>query len=132
MRWMPLVKPTESSSTPAIPTQGCSGSGCRSTSSITDNPAVAGKHRHLRVAFFIWRSLMTAGVVKTQGTHLYFANPTSTDPQLVKLACPTGMSGLGGAKDQTEITCLDNTDDKEYVPGLGNPGQVSVPFNLIP
>lgn len=75
---------------------------------------------------------MTAGVVKSQGTHLYFANPTSTDPQLVKLACPTGISGLGGARDQTDITCLDNTDDREFVPGLGTPGQVSVPFNFIP
>lgn len=75
---------------------------------------------------------MTAGVLKTQGTHLYFANPTSSTPELVKLACPTGISGLGGARDQIDVTCLDNTDDREYIPGLGNPGQVSVPFNFIP
>ena len=75
---------------------------------------------------------MTAGVLKTQGTHLYFANPTSSDPELVKLACPTGISGLGGAHDQIDITCLDNTEDREYFAGLGNPGQVSVPFNFVP
>jgi hypothetical protein len=39
---------------------------------------------------------------------------------------------LGGAKDQIEDTCLDATTDKTFVAGLGNPGQVSVPFNLIP
>lgn len=75
---------------------------------------------------------MTAGVLKTQGTHLYFANPTSSDAELVKLSCPTGISGLGGARDQIDITCLDNTEDREYLPGLGNPGQMSVPFNFIP
>lgn len=75
---------------------------------------------------------MTAGVVKSQGTHLYFVNESSTDPELVKLACPTGITGLGGAKDQIETTCLDATEDREYAAGLGNPGQVSVPFNFIP
>lgn len=45
---------------------------------------------------------------------------------------PTGISGLGGARDQIDVTCLDNTEDREYIPGLGNPGQVSIPFNFIP
>lgn len=75
---------------------------------------------------------MTAGVLKSQGTHLYFANPTSTDPDLVKLVCPTGISGLGGAREQTDITCLDNTDEREYIAGLAAPGQLSVPFNFVP
>jgi len=76
---------------------------------------------------------MTVGTVKTQGTHAYFIDHTTTsDTDLVKLACPTGVTGLGGAKDQIETTCLDTTGDKEFAAGLGNPGQVSVPFNLIP
>lgn len=75
---------------------------------------------------------MTAGVLKTQGTHLYFANPTSSDAELVKMTCPTGINGLGGARDQIDVTCLDNTDDREFIGGLGNPGQVSVPFNFVP
>lgn len=66
--------------------------------------------------------------IKTQGTELYFVN----DDAVVKLKCPTGISGLGGAKDQIEDTCLDATEDKSFVAGLGNPGQVSVPFNLDP
>lgn len=75
---------------------------------------------------------MTIGVVRTQGTELYFVNPLGSDPQIVKLVCPTGISGLGGAGDQIEDTCLDTLGDKTYQRGLGNPGQVSVPFNLIP
>jgi hypothetical protein len=76
---------------------------------------------------------MTTGVVKTQGTELFFLDTlTSSVAEAVKLACPTGITGLGGAADQIEDTCLDNTTDKTYQRGLGNPGQVSVPFNLIP
>lgn len=76
---------------------------------------------------------MTTGVVKTQGTELFFVDRlTSSVAALVKLACPTGIQGLGGAADQIEDTCLDNLSDKTYQRGLGNPGQVSVPFNLIP
>jgi hypothetical protein len=72
--------------------------------------------------------------VKTQGTKVYFVDPITdpTTPALVELACPTGVSGLGGAKDQIEDTCLSETVDRSYVSGLGNPGQVSVPFNLKP
>jgi len=75
---------------------------------------------------------MTTGTVKTQGTELFYINPDDVSPEVVKMVCPTGVSGLGGAKDQIESTCLDTTDDKTYVAGLGNPGQISVPFNLIP
>lgn len=76
---------------------------------------------------------MTTGTVKTQGTELFFVDTLSSSvADIVKLACPTGITGLGGAKDQIESTCLDTTGDKEFVAGLGNPGQVSVPFNLIP
>jgi len=75
---------------------------------------------------------MTVGTVKTQGTEVFFIETTvTTDPTMYKLGCPTGVTGLGGAADQIESTCLDATSDKEYVRGLGNPGQVSVPFNLL-
>jgi hypothetical protein len=76
---------------------------------------------------------MTLGTVKTQGTELFMIETASaSDPTVTKLTCPTGISGLGGPKDQIEDTCFDNTTDKTFVAGLGNPGQVSVPFNLIP
>lgn len=71
--------------------------------------------------------------VKSQGTELYFSNIiTSSTDDFVKMACPTGISGLGGAADQIDVTCLDATEDRSFVRGLGNPGQVSVPFIMKP
>jgi len=74
-----------------------------------------------------------SGSVKTQGSKLYVVDIlTASVAAIVALECPTGISGLGGAADQIEDTCLDNTEDKSFLRGLGNPGQVTVPFNLIP
>ena len=71
--------------------------------------------------------------VKTQGTKLWYINTaTSSTNDFVTLACPTGITGLGGAADQIDTTCLDDTEDRTYERGLGNPGQVSVPFVLKP
>jgi hypothetical protein len=76
---------------------------------------------------------MTTGTVRTQGTELFVVDTISSSvAELIKIACPTGVTGLGGAADQIEDTCLDTIGDKTYQAGLGNPGQVSVPFNLIP
>lgn len=69
--------------------------------------------------------------IKSQGTELFYVRPSS-EPTLVKLHCPTGITGLGGAADQIETTCLSDTNDKQYVRGLGNPGQVSAPVNFEP
>lgn len=66
--------------------------------------------------------------IKTQGTQLYFIS----GGQVKTVTCPTGITGLGGTRDQIETTCLNDTDDKSYVSGLGNPGQVSVPFVFDP
>ena len=76
---------------------------------------------------------MTEGVVKTQGTELFTVDALSSSvASVLKFECPTGITGLGGAADQLETTCLDTVGDKEFTGGLGNPGQVSVPFNFIP
>jgi hypothetical protein len=74
---------------------------------------------------------MTTGTLKTQGTELYFISRANSDPEVVKVACPTGISGLGGPADQLDDTCLDGTE-RTFKRGLGNPGQVSVPINFIP
>lgn len=66
--------------------------------------------------------------VKTQGTNLFFIDNSA----VVTMQCPTGITGLGGTRDQIETTCLNATDDKSYVSGLGNPGQVSIPFVFDP
>lgn len=77
---------------------------------------------------------MTIGTVKTQGTELYFADTTgASDINLIKLTCPTGISGIGGgAKDTIDTTCLDTTGDRENVTGLGTPSPITAPFNFIP
>lgn len=69
--------------------------------------------------------------VKTQGTHLYFVNPTG--PALVKLVCPTGITGIGGGDvDQIENTCLDETEEHTFVDGLSSRDSLTVPFNMRP
>jgi len=77
---------------------------------------------------------MTVGVIATQGTELFLLNTMATpNPAILKMACPTGITALGaGTKSQIDVTCLDATEDQEFIPGLGTPGQVSVPFNFIP
>lgn len=75
---------------------------------------------------------MTTGTIKTQGTELFFLDELSSSVDaVVKLACPTGITGLGGPADQLDDTCLDNTE-RTFKRGLGNPGQLTVPFNFIP
>lgn len=70
--------------------------------------------------------------VKTQGTEIFFIDTVSSSTAaLVKLSCPTGVTGLGGAADQIDTTCLEATE-RTYLRGLATPGQVSVPFNFDP
>jgi Phage tail tube, TTP, lambda-like len=70
--------------------------------------------------------------VKTQGTELFFVDSTAQTPAMVKMTAPTGITGLGGAADQIDVTSLEDTADRAFVRGLGNPGQVSVPFVMKP
>lgn len=74
---------------------------------------------------------MTIGTLKTQGTELFFINPFTTAIDLLKFACPTGITGLGGPADQLDDTCLDSTE-RTYKQGLKAPGPVTVNFNFIP
>jgi len=74
---------------------------------------------------------MTVGTIKTQGTELFFTNPLTTAADILKVACPTGISGLGGAADQIDDTCLDGTE-RTFKAGLKNPGQITIPINFIP
>lgn len=71
---------------------------------------------------------MTVGTVKTQGTRLYFAVSAS---EILKVACATGITGLGGPATRIEETCLDSLE-MESVQGLKDPGTVSIPINFIP
>jgi len=70
--------------------------------------------------------------IRTQGSALFLLDSYSTAiPAVLKLHCPTGITGLGGPADQIDSTCLDDTD-RSFLRGLGNPGAVNVPFNFDP
>lgn len=72
--------------------------------------------------------------VKTQGSALFIADTLSSSVAAVlKMACPTGITGLGaGAATQINDTCLDDLEDESFMPGLGSPGTMTVPFVLKP
>lgn len=74
---------------------------------------------------------MTTGVIETKGTKLYFAGRTTSPGEILKVACPTAITGLGGPGDQKDITCLDS-EEMEFRRGMKNPGQISIPINFIP
>lgn len=69
--------------------------------------------------------------VKTKGTEVWFLRTDSGGPELVKLGCPKGVSGLGGAKTQLDTTCLDS-EEMEYSPGMGSPGAVTINLDFDP
>lgn len=68
--------------------------------------------------------------VRTKGTELWLLKP-GADPEFVKIGCPTGISGLGGAKSQIETTCLDS-EEQEFVAGFAQPGAVTVNLDFDP
>lgn len=68
-------------------------------------------------------------VLKSQGTELYFVD-IDTGATVRRAVAISSISGLGGARDQIDITDLDETEDRQFTGGLGNPGQVTVAFNL--
>lgn len=70
---------------------------------------------------------MTEGLVKTKGTRLYFALSPS---EILRVSCPTAITGLSGAATEISTTCLDSEVD-EALDGLETPGAISVPFNFI-
>jgi hypothetical protein len=76
---------------------------------------------------------MTVGTVRSQGTELFVADTIRhSTPTIVKMACPTGIQGLGGPRSQINDTCLDARDEETFTAGLATPGQVTIPFNFIP
>lgn len=69
--------------------------------------------------------------VKTKGTEIWFLKESSAGPEIVKLGCPKGASGLGGAKSQLDETCLDS-EEMEFGPGMASPGAVSIQLDFDP
>lgn len=69
--------------------------------------------------------------VKTQGSQLYFITQETSGAVINKVACSTNLSGLSSPREQIEVTCLESSQ-REYVSGLGTPGQVTVTVNFDP
>lgn len=69
--------------------------------------------------------------VKTKGTELWLVQEDSAGFELIKIGCPTGISGLGGAKSQIETTCLDS-DEQEFEAGFAQPGALTVNLDFDP
>ena len=67
--------------------------------------------------------------LSAQGTKLYLLDPV-TDT-LLQIDCPTGLTIPSAESEQLESTCLDDFD-RQYRPGLGTPGVVSLNLNFDP
>lgn len=70
--------------------------------------------------------------VKTQGTQLFILDPEASGGcEILTIQCTTALSGLGAAREQIEVTCMEN-DAREYVGGLATPGTLTVTVNFDP
>ena len=67
----------------------------------------------------------------TQGTQIYFIDPTGSDPAVVEVGCATTFSPGGNPADQIETTCL-SAFERAYMPGLRTPGAASMGINADP
>jgi hypothetical protein len=63
---------------------------------------------------------------KTQGTQLYIIDPeASGGAEVLTVQCAISISGIDGAREQIEITCLEDIA-RAYESGLITPGTMSV------
>lgn len=69
---------------------------------------------------------------ETKGTQLFFVDTAGSDPAVLKLTCPTGITGVnGGSKDKIDTTCLDETGPfRTYIGGFADASEVTAPFIL--
>lgn len=69
--------------------------------------------------------------VTTRGTEMWVRLQASNGYELLKIDCPTGITGLGGSKGQVDITCLDD-QEMQYSPGMAQAGTLTVNINFDP
>ena len=63
---------------------------------------------------------------KTQGTQLFIIDNDATGgPEVLTVQCAISISGIGGAREQIAVTCLDDVA-RAYESGLITPGAMSV------
>ena len=65
-------------------------------------------------------------VIKTQGTNVYAV----LDGEVTQLVCLTSIDLGSDSTNRIENTCLEATDTKSYVPGLSDPAEASLGFNI--
>lgn len=66
--------------------------------------------------------------LKTQGTQLYYVSGPTAATVLAKIV---SVSGLGGARDQIDVTHL-MSEEREFEAGFANPGQVTLEIIFDP
>ena len=69
--------------------------------------------------------------VLTQGTNVYFIDPKTGTPEVVRVECATTFSPGGDPADQIEDTCLES-NERTYRSGLRTPGQATMGLNADP
>lgn len=69
--------------------------------------------------------------LKSKGTTVYVVIEDSTGCEVVKIGCPTGVSGLGGSKPQINTECLDS-DEATFIPGTAQPGAMNMSIDYDP
>lgn len=70
--------------------------------------------------------------LKTQGTKIYFIDPTATGgPVVVPVDCAISLDGISAPRDQLDTTCLED-DARSFEGGLATPGQVTMGLNFDP
>lgn len=67
----------------------------------------------------------------SQGTQVYALLPTGMAGALeaVRIECVTSFAPGGNPADQIEITCLEETDSREYLRGLKTPASATLGLN---
>lgn len=64
--------------------------------------------------------------VKTQGTQLFILDQTASGgPEVITVQCAISIDGIGGAREQIEVTCLEDIA-RAYEAGLITPGTMTV------
>lgn len=69
--------------------------------------------------------------ITTKGSEMWVRLHNSNGYTLLKIDCPTGITGLGGSKPQIDVTCLDDKE-MQYQPGMAQPGTLTVNINFDP
>lgn len=65
--------------------------------------------------------------IKTKGTHLYIIDPA--DSSVLRVACVTQISGITAARDQVEVSCLEDLA-RSYEAGMITPGAATFGLNF--